>query len=126
MQIDHIQLAAPPGCEPRVREFFVDILGMVELEKPAALRSRGGCWFRRGECSVHIGVDPHFIPQEKAHPAFRVAAAAELADRLVEAGFEVEWDFNIPGVSRFYSRDPFGNRLEFIDAGQGADGRETV
>ena len=116
MRIDHVQLAIPAGGEPRAREFFVELLGMVESEKPAALRSRGGCWFRRGSCSIHIGVDPNFVPQKKAHPAFVVLGARELAERLERSGFEVSWDSEIPGVLRFYTHDPFGNRLEFIDA----------
>lgn len=117
MYIDHIQLAAPRGSEAEAREFFVGMLGMVEEPKPAALQARGGCWFRRGTCSVHIGIDPSFTPQKKAHPAFSVVDAEHLAERLETAGYEVRWDDAIPGVSRFYTVDPFGNRLEFIDGG---------
>lgn len=28
--------------------------------------------------------------------------------------FEVEWDDLLPGYRRFYSFDPFGNRIEFL------------
>jgi len=88
---------------------------MVEEPKPASLQSRGGCWFRRGDCSVHVGIDLSFEPQKKAHPAFSVKDAAGLASRLEAAGHQVRWDDAIPGVERFYTEDPFGNRLEFID-----------
>lgn len=114
MHIDHIQLAAPAGSEDRAREFFVGLLGMTEEEKPAALRDRGGCWFRTGDCSVHVGIDPNFSPQTKAHPAFRIDHCMGLAERLESAGHEVEWDERIPDVTRFYTTDPFGNRLEFM------------
>ncbi|MEH7747593.1 glyoxalase, partial [Neobacillus drentensis] len=33
-KIDHIQLAAPMGCEEAAREFFGGILGLIEVEKP--------------------------------------------------------------------------------------------
>ena len=47
--VDHVQVAAPPGCEERARAFYGALLGMPELEKPAALAGRGGCWFAAGE-----------------------------------------------------------------------------
>ena len=37
-----------------------------------------------------------------------------LASRLRAHGFEVEWDDLLPGYRRFYSFDPFGNRIEFL------------
>lgn len=117
MRIDHIQLAAPEGSEPTARDFFVGVLHMVEEPKPPSLRSRGGCWFRRGGCSVHIGIDPAFRPQRKAHPAFAVDDVHEIASRLEAAGYEVVWDPMIPGTERFYTQDPFGNRLEFMGSG---------
>jgi hypothetical protein len=40
--VDHVQLAAPPGCEDAARRFFGELLGLRELEKPAALAARGG------------------------------------------------------------------------------------
>jgi catechol 2,3-dioxygenase-like lactoylglutathione lyase family enzyme len=106
VRIDHIQLAAPEGCETAAREFFVSILGMVEEPKPVSLRSRGECWFRGDECSVHVGVDPSSTPQKKAHPAFAVPDLRGLARRLEAAGYVVQWDHVLPGVERFYTEDP--------------------
>ena len=114
----------PTGGEPDARGFFGDLLGMEEEEKPETLRSRGGCWFRASGCVLHIGVDPDFRPQKKAHPAFLVADLKGLAKRLEAAGFEVRWDDALAGVERFYSEDPFGNRLEFLEDGQGLSQQE--
>ena len=119
MILDHVQIAMPAGREQEARAFFADVLGMVEEEKPSRLRSRGGCWFRSGRCVVHLGVDPDFRPQRKAHPAFVVPDLRGLAHRLESMGFEVAWDSEIVGVERFYTTDPFGNRLEFIEEGKG-------
>jgi hypothetical protein len=41
--VDHIQIAAPDGCEPAAREFYGSILGLQEVEKPLALHARGCC-----------------------------------------------------------------------------------
>jgi hypothetical protein len=40
--LDHVQIAAPPGCEAQARHFCGELLGLPELEKPAPLQPRGG------------------------------------------------------------------------------------
>jgi len=106
VRLDHVQVAAPPGCEPDARAFYGGVLGLREVEKPEALRARGGVWF---EC-LHVGVESEFRPARKAHPAFVVEDLDALAARIGD----VEWDDTLPGVRRFYAHDPFGNRLEFV------------
>jgi catechol 2,3-dioxygenase-like lactoylglutathione lyase family enzyme len=112
--IDHVQLAMPRGGEDAAREFFTGKLGIPEVPKPPALAARGGCWFETGELRVHLGVEDDFRPARKAHPALRVAGLAGLVDR---AGLEITWSDEIPGVRRGFIADPFGNRIELIDAG---------
>ena len=116
--IDHVLLAAPPGCEEKARWFFVELLGLVELGKPEPLRSRGGLWFAAGNQQLHVGVEAAFAPARKAHPALRVAPADldELASRLVEAGISVTWDESLPDSRRFFCADPWGNRIELLAA----------
>ncbi len=112
--IDHVQLAAPPGCEAEARRFFGELLGLEELEKPESLRARGGVWFRIGAQQLHVGVEPEFAPARKAHPAFAVSRYDELVARLRSAGVEVVPDDSIPGVRRGYVADPWGNRIELV------------
>ena len=114
--IDHVQLAAPPGCEVAARKFYVEILGMTEITKPVALQSRGGIWLQCGMHQVHIGVQVDFTPATKAHPALRVLDMSALRRRLDTHKLEVIDDDAIPGIQRFYLHDPFGNRLEFVEA----------
>ena len=117
--LDHVQVAAPPGCEPRARRFYGELLELAELEKPEALRARGGVWFALGGQQLHIGVQDPFAPARKAHPALLVRADKldALAERLSGGGVEVSWDEAIDGVRRFFAEDPFGNRVEFIGGG---------
>jgi catechol 2,3-dioxygenase-like lactoylglutathione lyase family enzyme len=112
---DHVQLAAPAGCEEEARRFYGDILGMEEIEKPDELKKRGGVWFRCGAHQIHIGVDPHFSPAQKAHPAIHVHDLSALRARLAEYRVPVKEDDLLPGADRFYVDDPFGNRLEFLE-----------
>lgn len=115
-RIDHIQLAAPEGCEQAAREFYGSILGLREIEKPPALAARGGCWFECGSQQVHIGVEKQFQPARKGHPAFAVPELDGLRKSLIARGTPVVDDDNLPGERRFYAEDPWGNRLEFIEA----------
>jgi catechol 2,3-dioxygenase-like lactoylglutathione lyase family enzyme len=108
--LDHVQVAAPPGCEAEARAFYGGLLGLVEVEKPEPLRARGGVWFEH----VHIGVEEDFTPARKAHPALRVHDIDALAERLAAAGQRVDWDESLPGVRRFYTADPWGNRVELL------------
>jgi catechol 2,3-dioxygenase-like lactoylglutathione lyase family enzyme len=115
--IDHVQLAAPPGCEAEARRFFGALLGLHELPKPAPLAARGGLWFQCGGQQIHIGVEGDFRPAKKAHPAFRLsdeAALRSLRERLVAAGVRTRDDQEIEATARFFAEDPWGNRLEFV------------
>lgn len=113
--IDHVQLAAPPGCEEAARAFFGELLGLRELPKPPALAARGGVWFALGpEQQLHIGIEHDHAPARKAHPAFRATDLDALAQRLAAAGHPVRWDDELPSVRRFYVDDPWHNRLEVL------------
>jgi catechol 2,3-dioxygenase-like lactoylglutathione lyase family enzyme len=114
--LDHVQIAAPPGCEADARAFYRDLLGLAEIPKPAPLAGRGGLWFALGGQQLHIGVEPGFTPARKAHPAFAVDSEDldPLAERLAAAGVPVTWDRRLPDVRRFYTEDPWGNRLELL------------
>jgi catechol 2,3-dioxygenase-like lactoylglutathione lyase family enzyme len=114
--LDHVQVAAPPGCEQEARRFYGELLGLNEIPKPAVLAKRGGVWFSLGDHQLHVGVEEAFEPARKAHPALRVAAEGldQLAERLTAAGASVQWDGDLPGVRRFYTEDPWGNRLELL------------
>ncbi|MBT2542647.1 glyoxalase [Streptomyces sp. ISL-44] len=113
--VDHVQLAAPPGSEDRLRAYYRDVLGMTEISKPPLLAARGGCWFAAGPVQLHLGVEEGFRPARKAHPGLRVTGIDAYAKRLEERGAEVVWDDGLPGHRRFYSEDPVGNRLEFLE-----------
>jgi len=118
--IEHVQVAAPPGCEQAARGFYGGLLELAEVDKPEVLVARGGCWFAVGGQQLHVGVAEPFTPSAKAHPALHLgdrAALETLAARLQAGGYPVEWDDVIPGTARFYVHDPFGNRLELVAPG---------
>lgn len=124
LRLDHVQLAAPTGCEAQAREFYGELLGLAEVAKPDTLRARGGVWFAlSSEQQLHIGVDAEFVAARKAHPALAVRSVSELdrlARDLLDAGVEPHWDESLPAVRRFYVDDPWGNRLELLAASASA------
>jgi catechol 2,3-dioxygenase-like lactoylglutathione lyase family enzyme len=126
--IDHVQLAAPPGCEQQARNFYGGLLGLNEIEKPDPLRARGGVWFGLGTGQLHIGVENDFAPARKAHPALSVPAAGidALAERLQAAGVPVKWDLALADVRRFFTEDPWRNRLELVVESAGPDSIEDL
>lgn len=114
--LDHATIPMPAGAEGRVRTFFGSILCLSEVPKPATLIRNGGVWyeFEDGR-QLHLQVEDDFRPLERPHPAIRVQNIDRLALALEEAGYGIEWDKALAPRRRFYTRDPFGNRLEMIE-----------
>lgn len=117
VRLDHVQLAMPPGGEADARRFYSGALGLREVPKPPNLAYRGGVWFEDegGALRVHLGVDRSFQPARKAHPAFIVSGLRQLAAHLRACGFAVVADEPLEGFDRFYTGDPFGNRVELME-----------
>jgi hypothetical protein len=113
--IDHVQLAIPEGGEDRARAFFGNLLKLDELPKPADLEARGGCWFAVADRQIHLGVDQNFRAAQKAHVALSTIGLDELRARLERAGYHTQNDSDVDGRKRFFTHDPFGNRIEFMD-----------
>nr|WP_203731642.1 VOC family protein [Streptomyces sp. SID12501] len=108
-------MAAPPGSEDALRAYYVGALGMTEIPKPPILAARGGCWFQAGPVQLHLGVEESFRAARKAHPGLRVVDIDAYAERLAAHGAAVTWDGDLPEHRRFFSYDPVGNRLEFLE-----------
>ena len=119
--LDHVQLAMPPGGEDAARSFYRDLLGIPEVVKPPELAGRGGCWFEHGSVRVHLGVEAEFIAARKAHPGLLVAELSALTDKLDMAGFAVRPE-PTPRPFHAYVDDPFGNRIELVDAKDASGG----
>lgn len=123
--IAHVELPMPAGEEGRARAFYGGVLALEEIPKPPLLAPRGGCWFRCGAHELHLSVDPDVV-RGKQHPALLVEGLDALSTRLRAAGAHVEPDDRLPGYRRFYSFDPFGNRLEFLEPRETTEGSVAI
>jgi catechol 2,3-dioxygenase-like lactoylglutathione lyase family enzyme len=110
--VHHIALTIPPGAQAQVRAFYVELLGMTEVDTPAS--DAGGCHFRAGDVEFDFDVETGSRTPRRAHPGALVADIDALATKLTEHGISIEWDHKFPGYRRFYTNDPLGNRLEFL------------
>lgn len=113
--LHHVQLAMPEGGEADAIAFYSGALGIPQVEKPPHLAARGGCWFESGSLRVHLGIEKDFRPARKAHPALLVEDLSGLVARLRSAGVEAREEEPLPGFSRVYVDDPFGNRIELLE-----------
>jgi catechol 2,3-dioxygenase-like lactoylglutathione lyase family enzyme len=109
----HVQIAITPGGEDAARRFYGELLGMPEVPKPGALAGRGGVWFACGAQQLHCGVEEVAAPSRR-HPALETDDLDAVRARLETAGFPIRTDADLPGYRRFYTEDPFGNRLECL------------
>ena len=117
LAIDHVQLSMPAGGESAARRFYGELLGLREVAKPPPLAARGGCWFAGPSgVDIHLGVEEGFVAAVKAHPCFVVSDLEIARERLTDAGVTLERDESGLEVARGYLRDPFGNRIELVDA----------
>ena len=116
--IDHVQLAMPagPAAEAEAENFYGSLLGFERVAKPAELAVRGGCWFRTSAVELHLGVEEPFHAARKAHPALLVDDLDPLLDRLATAAVDVRPAEDVDGRRRVHLDDPFGNRIELIEA----------
>ncbi len=113
LKIHHVQLGMPAGGENDARSFYRDLLGIDEKEKPPHLASEG-VWFESGALKVHLGVEQEFRAAKKAHTCFEVSDLTAMATKLRNAGYDVLENNATKSAGRFYTHDPFGNRLEFV------------
>lgn len=112
-QIDHVQIAVPRALEAEALAFYRQVLGLTEIPKPEALRGRGGAWFAVGNLQMHIGVDSEGGgPRSKRHVCFLVPDLARAKAEIVSRGLAIEEESVAEGLSRFFIRDPAGNRIE--------------
>src|SRR5699024_830014 len=115
--LHHAQITIPKGTEEEGKRFYCDILGLEEKEKPDSLKGRGGFWLRVGDRDVHVGTEDGFDRlTTKAHLAYQVTAISYWRHVLEKNDIQIIEGVPIPGFDRFEFRDPFGNRVEMIQA----------
>jgi catechol 2,3-dioxygenase-like lactoylglutathione lyase family enzyme len=115
-RLNHVQICIPFGAEDEARAFYGRLLGLEEIEKPEVLKRDGGLWFQTGDIQLHVGVEDVGDNRSKRHPAFEVERLADVRAYLLESGVRVKDEPPAPGFKRLSFFDPFGNRVELMEA----------
>lgn len=121
--LDHVTIQIDDGDEAlrNAFKFYVELLGLAPLDRPVNTdNGRPGAWLQCGPQQLHIITGPGASAENRAsrrHPAFRVSDLEGLRRRLQTAGVEIIAGNRFPGQERFFVRDPWGNRLEFVERG---------
>ncbi|HEX6127339.1 MAG TPA: VOC family protein [Pyrinomonadaceae bacterium] len=117
LAIHHAQITIPKGAEQEALHFYCDVLRLREIPKPEELAGRGGFWLAVGDRQVHVGTEDDIDSRRtKAHVAYLVENLDDWREILRSHHVEVVDGIQIPGYRRFEFRDPFGNRIEFLEA----------
>ena len=98
--IDHVQVAAPVGCEEEAREFY-STKWYGGNPKARGIKEARWCWFKCGNQEIHIELSKTLPQLKKAHPAFYVLNIDEFKQALIQQGIEVIDDHARPDVMRF-------------------------
>jgi len=114
--VHHVQVSIPIGAEDAARQFYCGMLGFTEIPKPEALLSRGGFWLELDSFQIHFGAEDGIDrAKTKSHVAYQVSGLDAWRRTLAAAGYEAIDGIPVPGMNRFEFRDPFGNRVEFLE-----------
>ncbi len=113
-RLHHVQVSCPAGGESIARAFYGQLLGLTEVDKPAPLAARGGVWFRApGRRASHRSRGAFRAGQEGASGLLGRDVEA-VAERLAAAGYDVNWNDDVPAYRRFHTHDGASNRVELL------------
>ena len=115
-RVHHAQITIPKGEEEKARKFYCELLGLEEVPKPESLQGRGGFWMELDDFQIHIGTEDSIEREKsKAHVAYQVENLDAWREKLEAQNIKVKEGIKIPNFKRFEFRDPFGNRVEFLE-----------
>ena len=115
--LDHVQVAAPPGCEADARRFYGELLGLPELRKPEPLRAAGGAWFALGAQQLHVGVAEPLRARAQGPPGARGRrrrAATRSPSACGAGGAPCAGTTGCRASAASTRDDPWGNRVELL------------
>ena len=113
IRADHINICVTPEQLEEARRFYVDVIGLKQIERPDHLFSTPGYWFDIGDIQLHVGVEPQ-KPRSARHIAFEIKNVDDALKLFKDHNVEIAEEPVSPGRKRFAFIDPFGNRMELL------------
>ena len=109
--LDHVAVTVTDVAGSKL--FYSGVLGLRELPRPSTF-DFPGAWFAIGSSTIHLLGRPQPDTSSPRHFCLWVADVRAAARKVESSGCRVEWHskHKIPGVDRFFTYDPDGNRIE--------------
>jgi catechol 2,3-dioxygenase-like lactoylglutathione lyase family enzyme len=114
-RLQHASVPMPVGGADAARRFYGEALAMPEIHRPRGLSHLMLVWFSAGEDGheVHCFEEENTGPNSPGqHLCLEVDDLEGYRDRIQQHGFSVEAADPIYNRPRFFTHDPFGNRVE--------------
>jgi len=111
-RIDHVAIDITDVN--RAKAFYGGLLGLQEIPRPTSF-TFGGAWYQIGPEVLHLVAREQKFEEAPHHFCLWVEDVKKTSEVVGKAGCQVIWDtkYKIPGIDRFFTRDPDGNRVEF-------------
>ena len=122
MQLDHINISAPPDLLVEVRDFYCNLLGLAEGFRP--MFSRKGFWlYSEGKPIIHLveSIDHHRNEKQGYfdHFALRATGLTKLIAKLDAAGIGYKMSYLAEtDLSQVFCKDPAGTGVEINFPGE--------
>jgi catechol 2,3-dioxygenase-like lactoylglutathione lyase family enzyme len=115
LHIQHVGVTVPTSGLEEAKAFYGGLLGLEEAPRSEEELGRPGVWYKLGATELHIQCRDK-LPEGETdyHPGFAVGDVHALKAELRSKGVEIIESAPVAGRERFFVRDPFGNRLEFL------------
>ena len=115
LRIDHVQITAPRAREREAHHFYVNVLGLRELERPRTIPTSVLSFALDEVTELHVVlVENPFRPPLGDHFAMAVDDLESVKRRLAENNVSYSPSPVRAGYERVFVQDPFGNRIEFL------------
>ena len=114
VKLHHVNVTVPAALEEAAKNFYGNLLGLEQIEKPDGPRKYIGAWYQLGESQLHLSIEKEPRNQDSnRHVCYSVSDVAGALNTLRAAGIEVISEEQLlNGGARFFVRDPAGNLIE--------------
>ena len=114
ISLQHASVPMPSDGNDKARHFYGETIGLTEITPPSVLGTERFVWFTIGDSGdeVHCYSDDRGPNSPGQHLCIRVDDPEDIRARLQANGYETLDTDAIPNRPRFFTADPFGNRVE--------------
>jgi catechol 2,3-dioxygenase-like lactoylglutathione lyase family enzyme len=114
LKLQHASVPMPTGGNDKGRHFYGETLGLTEITPPDVLGTERFVWFAIGDSGdeIHLYTDNRGPNSPGQHVCIQVDDPQAVRETLDANGYETADTDAIPNRPRFFTIDPFGNRIE--------------